>query len=94
MNREKKGSGHRHALARQAAGWRMHSIDLEAETPVFERTAPTGGSSWKRRFDVDRDWPPVPGGGWPSGFTVGREQIYDESGRLTGGPRDGPGNGR
>lgn len=93
---QKKGGGHSHALAWQAAGWRTRSIDLEAETLVFERTAPapTGGSSRKRRFDVDRDWPPVPGGGWPPGFTVGREQIYDEAGRLTGGPQDGPGNGR
>ena len=35
-----------------------------------------------------------PGRGCPPGFTVGREQIYDESGRLTGGQQDGPGNGR
>ena len=61
----KKGGGHSHALAWQPAGWRTRS--LEAETLVFERTvpAPTGESSRKRRFDVDRDWLPVPGGDLP-----------------------------
>ena len=92
----KKGGGHSHALAWQAAGWRTRSIDLEAETLVFERaaSAPAGVSPRKRRFDVDRDWPPISGGDWPPGFTVGREQIYDESGRLTGGPQNDPGSGR
>ena len=63
---------------------------------MFERTAtaPTGEASRKRRFDVDRDWSPVPGEGWLPGFAVGREQIYDESGRLARGPQDGPENGR
>ena len=91
----KKGGGRGHALAWQVAGWRTCSIDLEADTLVFQPTAPApvGESSGKRKFDVDRDWPPIPGGDWPPGFTVGREQIYDESGRLTGGPRDGTGNG-
>ena len=59
---------------------------------MLERTepAPIGERPRKRRFDIRRDWPPVPGGDWPPGFTVSREQIYDESGRLTGGPQGGP----
>ena len=39
-------------------------------------------------FDLDELWPAVPGGSWPPGFTVGRDQIYDGCGRLTGGPGD------
>ena len=31
----KKGSGHSHALAWQAAGWRTREVDIEAETLVF-----------------------------------------------------------
>ena len=42
----------------------------------------------KRQFDIDKFWPPIRGGSWPPGFTVSREQIYDELGRLTGGPQD------
>ena len=41
----------------------------------------------KKTFDIDRDWPVIRGGSWPPGFTVSREQIYDEFGRLTGGPQ-------
>ena len=53
---------------------------------LLRNAAPRGDSPWKRGFDVDRDRPPVPGGGWPPGFAAGRERIYDESGRLTGRP--------
>ena len=35
----KKGSGHGHALAWQAAGWRTREVDIEAETLVFARSA-------------------------------------------------------
>ena len=119
----RKGSGHSHALAWQAAGWRTARVDLEAETLVFEReaaameTAPLryGGEDEDmtrhgeelreasarmglaprraarrpgRDFDLDRDFPPWNGGPWPEGFTVSREQIYDDMGRLTGGPED------
>lgn len=92
---QKKRGGHGHALAWLAAGWRMRSVDLEAKTLVFEHAPPPAGeASLKRGFDVDRDWPPIPGGDWPPGFTVSREQIYDEFGRLTGGPRDDPETGR
>ena len=82
---------HSQALAWRAAGWRTHSVDLEEEALVFVRTEPAliGESPRKRRFDARRDWPPIPGGDWPPDFTVSREQIYDESGRLTGGSQDG-----
>ncbi len=90
----RKGGGHGHALAWQAAGWRTGAIDLEAETLVFRRAedapAQAGQPPRGRRFDVDEFWPPIRSGSWPPGFTVGREQIYDEAGRLTGGPQDDP----
>ena len=119
----RKGSGHSHALAWQAAGWRTARVDLEAETLVFEREAEPpaetalprhGGEDEditrhgeglreapvtmglpprraKRDFNLDRDFPPWNGGPWPEGFTVSREQIYDDMGRLTGGPEDDSG---
>ena len=40
----KKGSGHSHALAWQAAGWRTREVDIEAETLVFARSAGTSAS--------------------------------------------------
>ena len=30
---------------------------------------------------LGRLWPPLDLGPWPEGFTVGRDQIYDEDGR-------------
>ena len=71
---------------------RPRAIDLEAETLVFRRAADAPAQAGKphrgRRFDLDEFWPPIRGGSWPPGFTVSREQIYDETGRLTGGPQD------
>ena len=95
---QKRGAGHSHALSWQAAGWRTRSVDLEAETLVFERAAAAAseaetGESGKK-FDLDEFWPAIAGGSWPPGFTVSREQIYDETGRLTGGPQDEAGQGR
>ena len=95
---QKRGAGHSHALAWYAAGWRTRAVDLEAEVLVFERAeqdppGEVGAVPMSRRFDLDEIWPPIPGGSWPPGFTVSREQIYDESGRLTGGPQDEPGKG-
>ncbi len=121
----RKGSGHSHALAWQAAGWRTARVDLEAETLAFERDAaqpvatgsmrygeggddmgrlteglreapasiglPTQRAARRRSHDwnLDRDFPARNLGPWPEGFTVSREQIYDDMGRLTGGPQDG-----
>ena len=87
-----KSGGHSHALAWQAAGWRTSAIDLEAETLVFRRAADAPAQAGKphrgQRFDIDEFWPPIRGGSWPPDFAVSREQIYDEAGRLTGGPQD------
>ena len=88
---QKRGAGHSHALAWQAAGWKTRAVDLNAETLVFERMGAVSDNAeaalGRREFDLDKLWPAIPGGAWPPGFTVSREQIYDESGRLTGGPR-------
>lgn len=48
-------------------------------------------SAQRKTFDIDKHWPAIPGGSWPEGFTVSRTQIYDESGRLTGGPQEDTG---
>ena len=76
--------GHSHALSWYAAGWKTREVDLEVETLVFSRVS---SPVRKRSFDIDEFWPPVPGGTWPPGFIASREQMYDESGRLTGGPQ-------
>ena len=95
----KKGSGHSHALAWQAAGWQTREVDIDAETLVFARstgvplesvTTPTR----RRKFSIGEILPPHDPGPWPEGFTVSREQIYDDMGRLTGGPEDTSGDGR
>ena len=81
---QNKGAGHSHALSWHAAGWKTREVDLEEETLVFARVS---SPVRKRSFDIDEFWPPVPGGSWPPGFIASREQLYDESGRLTGGPQ-------
>ena len=89
---QKRGAGHSHALAWQAAGWKTREVDLEAEALVFSRVdvPPAGNPApvGRKEFDLDEFWPAIPGGTWPTGFTVSREQIHDEFGRLTGGPQD------
>ena len=94
----KKGSGHSHALAWQAAGWRTREVDIEGETLVFERrevaSGPPGPPARRRRFSIREILPPHDPGPWPEGFTVSREQIYDDMGRLTGGPEDASGTDR
>ena len=94
-----KGNGHSHALAWQAAGWKTEHVDLDAETLTFARTdgatarrAPAARK--KQKFDLDRLFPAIDLGPWPEGFTVSREQIYDDMGRLTGGPQDESGSDR
>ena len=61
-----------------------------ADVAPAEAAAPAGC----KKFDLDEFWPTIPGGSWPEGFTVSHEQIYDEFGRLTGGPQDDAGEGR
>ena len=95
-NRQKDAS-HSHALAWQAAGWKTLNVDLEAETLVFARVdaspASAAGPEITKEVDLDTLWPTIPGGAWPKDFTVSRDQIYDEFGRLNGGPEDNSRNG-
>ena len=92
----KKGSGHSHALAWQAAGWRTREVDIEAETLVFTRSAgtsaPDGAPVRRRRFSIREILPPHDPGPWPEGVTGSREQLYDDMGRLTGGPKNASSN--
>ena len=98
------GAGHHgHAVAWRAAGWRARAVNLEAETVEFERLArrpepetPRAPEAATPEQDpwLDGHWPARSLGLWPLGFTVSREQIYDDEGRLTGGPDDGFGGGR
>lgn len=94
----KVGNAHNHSPVRQAAGWPMREADIEAETWVLAYSTGTrervGKVDRKHAFDLDRDFPPWDPGPWPEGFTVSREQIYDDMGRLTGGPEDVSGDGR
>lgn len=93
---QKRDAGHSHALAWQAAGWKTREVHLEEEVLVFTRaddkpSGTTPGSAPPvsgETFDLDAFWPAIPGGAWPAGFTVNRRQIYDDQGRLTGGPQD------
>ena len=39
-------------------------------------------------FDIDEFWAVIRDGTWPDNVTVNREQIYDDFGRLNGGPQD------
>ena len=43
------------------------------------------------RFSIEEILPPHDPGPWPEGFMVSREQIYDDMGRLTGGPENASG---
>ena len=75
------------SLARSAEGWRLRAAGIEAETAPGPAAAPAR----QRRFSIREILPPHNPGPWPEGFTVSREQIYDDMGRLTGGPEDMPG---
>ena len=94
----KVGTVHSYSPVRQAAAWPTREADIEAETWVFAYSAGTrervGNVDRKRAFNLDRDFPPWDPGPWPEGFTVSREQIYDDMGRLTGGPEDISGDSR
>ena len=95
---QRKGGGHSHALAWQGAGWRTRAVDLDMETLVFERlpdaAEPDEAPRERWRFSITEILPPHDPGPWPEGFTANREQIYDDMGRLTGGPEGDPGDGR
>lgn len=88
-------TGYGDSLAQQAAGWHSREAGIEAETTVsvFREMSPgpTAAPARQRRFSIREILPPHDPGPWPEGFTVSREQIYDDMGRLTGGPGDMPG---
>lgn len=78
------GGRHSHALAWEAAGFRVRPR-LDDQAVVFERRgapAPAKAPSGPPWFDLDREWPALPDmGPWPEGFTASREQLYDDDGR-------------
>ena len=94
----KVGTAHSHSFVRHIAGWLTRGVVIEAETPALAYSAGTperpGKADRKHAFNLDRDFPPWDPGPWPEGFTVSREQIYDDMGRLTGGPEDVSDDGR
>ena len=94
----KVGIGHGYTLARQAAEWLIREMDAEEETGRFvRREAPPESAeapARRRKFSIREILPPHDPGSWPQDFTVSREQIYDDMGRLTGGSEDLSGDGR
>ena len=97
-SRTKIGSGRDRSLFRPEAAWTARDADIDLEAHIFAYSAGTherlGNAGGQRRFNLDRDFPPWDPGPWPEGFTVSRDQIYDDRGRLTGGPEDIPADGR
>ena len=83
-----------HSLARQAARRRLQEVGTEAQTTVsvFQEASPSPTVTPARQqgFSIREILPPHDPGPWPEGFTVSREQIYDDMGRLTGGIEDMP----
>ena len=94
----KVSTDHNDSLVQQTTGWLAREVVIEAETPALVYSAGTPErpekADRKRAFNLDRDFPPWDPGPWPEGFTVSREQIYDDMGRLTGGPEDVRGDSR
>ena len=76
------GGVHSHALAWVAAGFRVRP-KMDHEAVVFERcdAAETAAAASSPRFDLDREWPALPGNPWPAGFTGSREQMYEDEAR-------------
>ena len=66
-------NGHSHALAWTAAGWETAEVDMKSETLLLRRM-----SAATRRRLFDEAWPAVSVGAWPEGFSLRREDIYDE----------------
>lgn len=65
-------------------------MDLEHESLVFERGETIGerarthrpqGSAGRKATDLDHVFPPHNPGDWPSGFSLRREDLYDDRGR-------------
>ena len=83
------------SLAQVAARWRLREVGIEADTTVsvFQEVSqsPTSVRARQQGFSIREILPPHDPGPWPKDFTVSREQIYDDIGRLTGGSEDMPG---
>ena len=92
------GIGHSYTLVRQAAEWLIREMDVEGEAREAARQEAQPESAEaparQRGFSIREILPPHDPGSWPQDFTVSREQIYDDMGRLTGGPEDLSGDGR
>ena len=92
------GTGHGYTLVWPAAEWLIREMDVEEETreAVLQEEAPESAETpaRQRRFSIREILPPHDPGSWPQDFTVSREQIYDDMGRLTGGSEDSFGDGR
>ena len=73
---QKVGNGHSQALAWQLAGWKTRSVDLDAETLVFELD-PERERPPRVPMNIDELIPVHDPGPWPEGLTVSRDQIYD-----------------
>ena len=89
--------GYRHSV-RQVAGWHVPEVEVVAETKMIaerEVSLESGATPVRRqRFSIREILPPHDPGSWPQDFTVSRDQIYDDMGRLTGGTEDMSGDGR
>ena len=59
------------------AGWKTRSVDLDAETLVFELD-PARERAPRVPMSIDELIPVRDIGPWPEGFTVSREQIYED----------------
>ena len=97
------GIGHGYTLVRQAAERIIRKMNVEDKTrevasrEATRQEAPPESAeapARQRGFSIREILPPHDPGSWPQDFTVSREQIYDDMGRLTGGPEDLSGDGR
>lgn len=93
----RRGCQRNHIVAWNAAGWMTKDVNVENETltfvrrPGFPKVTPTL-RNWKKTkmLDIDSVLIPTSSASVPPELTFGRDQIYDDSGRLTGGPQDIP----
>ena len=98
MVHSKVGIDHGYTLVRQAAERIIRKMNVQDKTREAARQEARSESAEaparQRGFSILEILPPHDPGSWPQGFTVSREQIYDDMSRLTGGPEDLSGDGR
>ena len=68
---QSNGNGHVQSLAWTSAGWDAANVNLEIECLTFRRRR-------SEPINLDEIWPVHHAGHWPTGFTVSREQIYED----------------